>query len=115
MHKKKNIIFYLNKQTQYLGSFHENSKIKYIKAYFRDISNISEFNLIYNNEVILDEEISLKNLSATKTDIIFNVQDIREMQMEETKSNEKNKIIKLEKHNKEIESNMETFKGEISN
>ncbi len=111
MIKRKNVIFHVNKQTQHFGSFHENSKIKYIKAYFRDISNISEFNLVYNNEVVLDQDITLKSLSSNKTEILFNIEESK-YKFCENISNEKSK--NLEFITKDLSDKNEILKEEIS-
>lgn len=112
MIKRKNVIFYLNKQIQHSSSFHENSKIRYLKAYFRDITNISEFNFIINNKVILDEEITLKSLSSNKAEIIFYVEDNKLTQSEDIKSSDK--LYNIELYNNDLENKNEILKDEIS-
>lgn len=111
--KRKNIIFHIDKNNQLLGSFHENSKFKLIRAYFRDISNIPEFNLIFNDQIISDDEITLKFLTS-KVDVIINVEDIRKMQLEQGKNSSNESIRKLERKNKELEKHCEIFKDEMS-
>jgi len=115
MNKKKNVIFNLNNHKQYFGEFHENSKIKLIKAYFRDISNIIDYNIVYNNEYLCDDEISLKDVvhSNTKSSIIFYIEELNLIDHEEEKQTANNKILNAEKTNEELSTKLNSSKKEI--
>lgn len=76
MSKRKTIIFYVNNQEQYYGEFHENTKIKMIKSYFKDIAHIHSFNINYNGNAVINEELKLCQLKKSGTigdKIIFKV------------------------------------------
>jgi len=67
MHKKKTVIFNINSWEQFFGEFHENTKIRMMKSYFKDVSHINNFRFFYNGESINNDEISLKDLSSKST------------------------------------------------
>ncbi len=115
MNRKKQVLFCLYNQKQFFGEFHENSKIRLIKAYFRDISHIEEFNLIYNNEYIQDEEISLKDVinGSSKTNIIFNIEEFNFNEIQEEKKATSRKISSVEKANVESISQLNSARNEI--
>ena len=115
MNRKKHVIFCLNNQKQFYGEFHENSKIRLIKAYLRDISHIEEFNLIYNNEYIQDEEISLKDVinNSSKINIVLNVEESNYNEIQEEKKATSKKIISAEKNNEDLINQLNLSKKEI--
>lgn len=117
MNRKKQVVFCLNNLKQFYGEFHENSKIRLIKAYFRDISHIEDFNLIYNNEYIQDEEISLKDVinGSSKTNIVLNVEEYKFNEIQEEKKATSNKITSVEKSNEELISQLNAARKEIGN
>ena len=51
------------------GEFHENIKIKMLKAYFRDLSGLTEFNLSYFSQ-ILDDELHIKDFTKKNQTIL---------------------------------------------
>lgn len=115
MNKKKHVVFSLNNQKQFYGEFHENSKIRLIKAYFRDISHIDEFNFLYNGEYIQDDEISLRDVInySSKINIVLNVEELKFNEMEQEKKANTNKIITVEKNNEELINQLNLSKKEI--
>jgi hypothetical protein len=74
MNKKKSVIFYISSNKQFFGEFHENTKMKMIKAYLKDIAHINNFQLSLNGEIFKDDEIALKDfISHKKNEIVFRV------------------------------------------
>jgi hypothetical protein len=73
MNKKKSVIFYISNNKQFYSEFHENTKVRMLKSYVKDISHIEDFQLMLNGEVLQDDEISLREISYTRNDLVFKV------------------------------------------
>lgn len=115
MNRKKHVIFSLSNQKQFHGQFHENSKIKLIKAYFRDISHIYGYNLIYDDDIIIDDELSLKEIInySNKSHIVFNIEEVRQLDSEEIKNKTKINVNPDDSPSVELSTQVLFFKKEI--
>ena len=118
MNKKKHVIFYFNNQKQFYGEFHENSKLRLIKAYLRDISHIGEFNTIFNGETLINEELSLKeiiNNKSSKSDIIFKIDEVKMLAIEEIKHINSTKLSEYQQKNNDLIFQVNMYKTENGN
>jgi hypothetical protein len=117
MNRKKYVAFVCQNQKQYHGEFHENTKVRLIKAYFRDISNINDFNLIYNNEYLIEEELSLRDIvnNSSKTNILFFIEEQKEYNPQEQMQVSNDKNFSEEKNNEVLLKQLKLAKNEIGN
>lgn len=65
MNQKKTVIFHLCNNEQYYGEFNIHTQIKILKSYFKDISHVPKFKLLYNGQV-LEEEKRILDYSHNK-------------------------------------------------
>jgi hypothetical protein len=94
MNKKKSVIFHINNNKQFFSEFHENTKIKMLKAYLKDIAHIEDFNLVINGQIVNDDEVIIKDLLThhSKNELFFKIvqfnSTINELTEEFCKENE---------------------------
>ena len=63
MNKKKTVILHVSHNEQYFGEFYENTKIRMIKSFLKDVSHSNKFKLTCNGNSCNNDEISLKEMS----------------------------------------------------
>lgn len=73
MNKKRRVIFYINPSLQYTSEFHENSRVKMVKSYLKDISHIEKFILTTSTSSNFNDESTLKEISGNLREIFFRV------------------------------------------
>jgi hypothetical protein len=73
MIRKKNVIFHLTNTKQYFAEFHENTKIRMIKAYLKDVSHLENINLMVNGILYNNDELTLRDVAPNNYEIVFRV------------------------------------------
>ena len=72
MNRRKRVIFYINSDLQYSTEFNENTKIKMIKSYLKDVSHLEKFSLTHSNQNTCDE-LTINHYSNGNREIFFRV------------------------------------------
>jgi hypothetical protein len=106
MNRKKSVIFYISNNKQYYCEFHENTKLRMIKSYIKDVGHIDNFQLITNGEILKNDEIAIKEIIShhNKNDLVIKVVQtstaINEFTEECLKENSmlRSEIAELNKH-----------------
>jgi hypothetical protein len=62
MNHKRIVKFHISNKELYTGEFHENTKLRMLKAYFKDISHFPKFKFIFNGETLDEEEKTIREL-----------------------------------------------------
>lgn len=62
MNHKKIVKFHISNKELYTGEFHENTKLRMLKAYFKDISHFPKFKFIFNGETLEEEEKTIREI-----------------------------------------------------
>jgi hypothetical protein len=74
MSRRKTVVFHINHQKQIFGEFHENTKVKMIKSYFKDVSHINcHFDLNINGNTINNDELMLIDINKKDNRLLFRV------------------------------------------
>jgi hypothetical protein len=112
MNKKKYVIFHITNTRQYFAEFHENTKIKMVKAYLKDVSHLENISLMINGVMYSNDELTLREIVPNSYEIIFRVVVGNVMNdVDETlKEN-----FQLKKENKELQNQIDFLKNENGN
>ena len=110
MNRKRRVIFYINPNLQYTSEFHENTKIKMIKSYLKDVSHIEQFKLISNNSSNIQDDSALKEINALSKEIFFRVIKVLDQNSIENESH----IEELLKENIQLNSQITDLKNLIN-
>jgi hypothetical protein len=71
MNSKKMVVFHLSNIEQYYGEFNENTKLKMLRSYLKDISHYSNFKFMFNAELCQDEEVSIREICKGSSNFNF--------------------------------------------
>ena len=113
MNRKRRVTFNVNSSLQYSAEFHENTKLKMLKSYFKDVSHIDKFNLMNSNSTYLNnDESSIRDIYGNSKEIFLRVLKVSDDDISNNKFytqqliNEnqilKSEIRELKQHNNEL-------------
>jgi hypothetical protein len=71
MNRKKEITFHINNHKQVYGEFHENTKLKMVRSYFKDLSHFNNFELSFNGRILYNDESILRDICNKSTKMLF--------------------------------------------